>query len=207
MKPILKLLLTLAALLAAAFPGISSATFVSLKAVSVPGGFVTVNDEIGSGRAIFVSTFYTDIPGGAKAAFEPYFDNPTWTSAQFDEVLNTFIGPISIDSPGIVRTDPFTDGVLNTPFSRTEVGMNFSTVCLILVAESGGFVTGLGVYSGPRIVPNGPMIFNTSTAQDTAGVGTSENGFQLTPVPEPTIAILGLARAALAARRRRAQND
>ena len=84
------------------------------------------------------------------------------------------------------------------------------------MAESGGFITGIGAYTGSNAPASGAVTFNPAGSGDSLGIGTSVfaaattgptqpvSGFQLkSAIPEPSTALLGAISALGLLRRRR----
>jgi hypothetical protein len=206
----------------AVFTSTSSAVIVALGGVAnTTVGLVTLDTDgagatpraVVSGRAIFVSV--TDALTGVSASMDTLLSSSQSTPAQFDSALATLIGVTSSTDPGIVRSTTFTNGVLSSTGNQ-EVGAVSNRSYLFLVAESGGFITGIGAYTGANVPAGGGLIFNPAAAGDTLGVGTSVlaaattdpvqpiSGFQLaTAVPEPSVALLGALGVLGLIRRRR----
>lgn len=202
----------------AAFTGTSSAVTVALAGIANTSvGFVTLDTDgagpsplaVVSGRAIFVST--TDSLVGVSASMNALLASANSTPAQFDAALAALIGTTTSTDPGIVRSTTFTAGGL-TSSGNQEMGDLANKTYLFLVAEAGGFITGIGAYTGTNVPAGGAVTFNPANAGDSLGVGTSvfasgspNSGFQLAPVtvPEPSAALLGAIGALGLLRRRR----
>jgi hypothetical protein len=177
-----------------------------------PGSLVDTAPRVTvSGRAIFVSV--TDSLTGVAASMNSLLEATTSTGAQFDSALATLIGVTSSTDPGIVRSTTFTNGALSST-GATELGAVGNKTYLFLVAEAGGFITGIGAYTGANVASAGAVTINPTTAGDTLLVGTSVlaaagggqpiSGFQLAAaVPEPSAALLGALGALGLLRRRR----
>ena len=172
-----------------------------------------------SGRAIFVST--TDALTGVAASMNALLAVVTSTPGAFDTALTTLIGATTTTDPGIVRNATFAAGVLASTGS-VDLGNSGNSTYLFLVAESGGFITGIGAYTGSAVPTTGSVTFNPAFAADGLNVGTSVlsaattanpptvpftqpvSGFQLAAaVPEPSAALLGALGALGLLRRRR----
>lgn len=170
-----------------------------------------------NGRFIVIST--TTALTGVSASMNALLASSTSTPAQFDVALTSLIGVTNpTTSPGIVRSGAFTGGAI-TSTGAVELGSSGNTTYLFLVAESAGFITGIGSYVGPAVPTAGSITLNPAFVGDTLGVGTSVlsaaivgppaqpvSGFQLSPalaVPEPSAALLGVLGALGLLRRRR----
>lgn len=201
----------------AALTGNSSAVTLSLAGIAnTTVGFITLDPQgpapmgLVSGRAIFVST--TDALVGVSASMNALLAVANSTPAQFDSALALLIGTTdSGTDPGIVRSTTFTAGALASTGS-VQLGNVANKTYLFLVAEEGGFITGIGAYTGSNVPAAGAVTFNPAFSGDGEGVGTSvlatgtiNSGFQLAPVsiPEPSAALLGAIGALGLLRRRR----
>ncbi|MBU6171831.1 MAG: hypothetical protein KGQ87_10140 [Verrucomicrobia bacterium] len=182
---------------------VSSAVSVTVAGIANSSvGFVTLNGNNVSGRAIFVSTgtALTNV----STTFASLLNSTTTTPAAFDSSLSTLIGA---GSPGIIRSTTFTSGVLASS-GAVEAGSIGNLTYLFLVSEASGYVTGIGAYTGPAVPSLGAVTYNPTNAGDTLAVGTSvksgSSGFQLAAaVPEPSAALLGALGALGLLRRRR----
>jgi len=206
----------------AAFTATSNAVTVALGGIANTSvGLITLDaDGVGSspratvsGRAIFVSV--TDALTGVASSMNTLLASANSTSAAFDTELATLIGATTLTDPGIVRSTTFTNGAL-TSTGNQELGTVSNKTYLFLVAEAGGFITGIGAYTGSNVPSSGAVTFNPTNAGDTLLVGTSVlaaatvspvqpiSGFQLaSAVPEPSAALLGALGALGLLRRRR----
>lgn len=175
-----------------------------------------------SGRAIFLSV--TTSLTGVAASMNALLASATTTPLQFDTALNSLItSQNTLDAttnPGIVRTIAYASGAL-TSSGSVQLGNSSNKTYLFLVAEAGGFITGIGAYTGPNVPTSGSVTFTVTSAGDTLGVGTSVlapattqgvgvpftqviSGYQLAAaVPEPSAALLGAIGALGLLRRRR----
>lgn len=178
----------------------STSSAVSVFVVSNDSNITIDGSTSFSGRAIFVATT-TDISGSANAAFSGLLDG-TGTSVGFDSALSSWIGS---ETPGIFVTDSFADGAIALGGASGDAGAGLNRTYMFLVAESGGDLQGLGVYTGPQVPAlDGALFMNSADVGDSVGIGTSDGGFQLAPViPEPSVAILGALGALGLLRRRR----
>jgi hypothetical protein len=209
----------------AAFSGTSGAVTLALSGISNGTvGLITLDtDGAGpelrttvSGRAIFVST--TSELTGVSASMATLLGSANSTPAMFDTALATLIGVTDpATSPGIVRSATFSAGAM-TSTGNVQLGNVANKTYLFLVAESGGFITGIGAYTGSNVPAAGSVTFNPAFANDGLGVGTSVlaaataspvqpiSGFQLAPavaIPEPSTMLLGALGALGLLRRRR----
>ena len=209
----------------AAFTATSNAVTVALAGVTNTSiGLITLDTDgagsspraVVSGRAIFVSV--TDALTGVSTSMDSLLSSASSTPAQFDSALTTLIGATTATDPGVVRNATFTNGVL-TSSGNQELGTVSNKTYLFLVAEAGGFITGIGAYTGSNVPSSGAVTFNPTNAGDTLLVGTSVlaaatttpsvqpiSGFQLKSavvVPEPSAALLGSLGALALLRRRR----
>ncbi len=172
-----------------------------------------------SGRAIFVSV--TNSLVDVAASMNTLLASLTTTPGAFDTALNGLIvGNNTLEAatnPGIVRSTTFASGAF-TSTGSVQLGNSGNKTYLFLVAESGGFITGIGAYNGSNVPTSGSVTFNPTFATDGEGVGTSVfsaaivgppaqpiSGFQLAAVavPEPSAAFLGAIGALGLLRRRR----
>ena len=201
---------------------LSGITNTTLGLITVdPDGAGATPRATATGRAIFVSV--TNTLTGVAASMNSLLASATSTSGDFDTALSGLItAGNTIDAgtnPGIVRSATFTNGLLNSTGS-VQLGNSGNKTYLFLVAESGGFITGIGAYTGANVPTSGSVTFNPGFAGDGLLVGTSVfaaavvgppaqpvSGFQLAPavapVPEPSAALLGALGALGLLRRRR----
>jgi hypothetical protein len=204
----------------AAFTATSNAVTVALAGVANTSvGLVTLDtDGVGSspraavsGRAIFVAV--TDALTGVSDSMYTLLASATSTPGAFDAALTALIGATSSTDPGIVRSTTFTSGLLSSTGNQA-LGDIANKTYLFLVAEAGGFITGIGAYTGANVPSTGAVTFNPTNAGDSLLVGTSVlaaaaggqpiSGFQLaSAVPEPSAALLGALGALGLLRRRR----
>ncbi len=208
----------------ATFTSTSNAVTVALGGIANSSvGLVTLDtDGAGvlpraavSGRAIFVSV--TDALTGVSDSMNALLASATSTPSQFDTALGLLIGSTTSTDPGVVRSTTFSLGAL-TSSGNQEMGTLANRTYLFLVAEAGGFITGIGAYTGTNVPAGGAVTFNPANAGDTLSVGTSVlsaaivgppaqpiSGFQLAPVtvPEPSAALLGAIGVLGLLRRRR----
>jgi hypothetical protein len=215
----LKLLSIFVAATAAATSTSSAVTVALAGIANTSVGLVTLDPDgagaalraTASGRAIFVSV--TDALTGVSASMSTLLASATSTGAQFDTALATLIGSTTATDPGIIRSTTFTNGVLAST-GNVDAGAQSNSTYLFLVAEAGGFITGIGAYTGTNVPAGGAVTFNPTNAGDSLGVGTSVlaaagggqpiSGFQLAAaVPEPSAAMLGALGALGLLRRRR----
>lgn len=206
----------------------SSVGFITLDADNAaPFGTGSVVGETAgrtlvSGRAIFVSV--TTALTGVSASMNALLAVSNSTPANFDTALNALITAgntiVAATNPGIVRSTTFAAGAL-TSTGSVQMGDVGNKTYLFLVAEAGGFITGIGAYTGSNVTSPGSVTFNPAGAGDTLLVGTSVlaaattagpgvpftqpiSGFQLAAaVPEPSAALLGAIGALGLLRRRR----
>lgn len=171
-----------------------------------------------SGRAIFVSV--TNGLTGVAASMNSLLAAANTSPGAFDTALTALIaGTNTVEAatnPGIVRSTTFANGAL-TSTGSVQLGNSGNKTYLFLVAESAGFITGIGAYKGSNVPTSGSVTFNPTFATDGEGVGTSVlsaaivgppaqpiSGFQLAAaVPEPSAALLGALGALGLLRRRR----
>lgn len=168
-----------------------------------------------SGSAIFVSVTDALVQANVFASMNSLLASTTSTITQFNTALSTLIGTTSSTDPGIVRTTTFTNGVLAS-VGNVQLGDVGNKTYLFLVALDGGFITGIGAYTGSNAPASGAVTFNPAGSGDSLGVGTSVlaaatadpvqpvSGFQLAAaVPEPSAALLAALGALGFLRRRR----
>lgn len=203
----------------AALSSTSHAAILSLAGIAnTTVGLVTLDPTgepvvrgVVSGRAIFVST--TGAMTGVFDSMDTLLQSATSAPGAFDAALTALIGSTSSTDPGIVRSTTFTSGLLAST-GTVEMGASGNSTYLFLVAEAGGYITGIGAYTGSAVPTSGSVTFNPSFAGDSLLVGTSVlaaaaggqpiSGFQLaSAVPEPSAAILGALGALGLLRRRR----
>jgi hypothetical protein len=197
----------------AAMSGVSSAVSVGVN--------VFANGSVGliglsgvtaiSGRVIILSTT-SDIDSALSTNLSPLLTltpPDTTTSTEFNNALALSIGSTSAGSPGIVRTANFTNGAVSS-LGATEIGTAGNFSYMLVVAESGGEVSGFGIYKNAVFPGLGTLTFNPNAVGDGIGIGTSTLasgiGYQLAPVvaiPEPSAALLGAIGALGLLRRRR----
>ena len=197
--------------------GIANSTnnigLITLDPTETPS--VTLRSTV-SGRAIFVSV--TDALTGVAASMDTLLASLSSTPGAFDTALSTLIGATSSTDPGVVRSTTFSNGVLAST-GTVQLGDVGNKTYLFLVAESGGFITGIGAYTGSNAPASGAVTFNSAGSGDSLGIGTSvfaaatgspvqpASGFQLksavAAIPEPSTALLGAIGALGLLRRRR----
>ena len=205
----------------AAFTATSNAVTVALAGVANssiglitldPDGSPAIRDAV-SGRAIFVSV--TDALTGVSSSMNTLLASASTLPGAFDTALTALIGATSSTDPGVVRNATFTNGIIAST-GNAALGDIANKTYLFLVAEAGGFITGIGAYTGANVPSSGAVTFNPTNAGDSLGVGTSVlaaatvspvqpiSGFQLAAaVPEPSAALLGAIGALGLLRRRR----
>jgi hypothetical protein len=182
-----------------------------------PGSLINDYDRAAvSGRAIIVSVTNALNEANVKSSMELLLSSTTSTGSNFDSSLSALITAVNtVDSssnPGVVRSANFTNGAI-TSGASSQYGSASNKTYLFLVAENGGFITGIGAYTGSNVPATGSLTFNPAFCGDTLGVGTSVltaasggqpiSGFQLAAVPEPSAALLGALGALGLLRRRR----